>query len=161
VDAARQALKLRPDSEIAYNNLGAAFAGLQQWDLAIESEHKALGIKPDFALAKNNLALYSHEKAGKTLTPEANRTAEDWLNASLNDNRGGQYEKSIEDAQQALRLQPDYAEAYNNISASCASMHRWDEAISAARTAVRLKPDFQLAKNNLAWAMSQKNLGIR
>jgi tetratricopeptide (TPR) repeat protein len=161
VDAARQALKSRPESEIAYNNIGAAYAGLRQWDLAIENEHKALRIKPDFALARNNLALYEREKVGKTLTLQANRTAEDWLNASLNDNRGGQYEKSIEDAQQALRLQPDYAEAYNNISASCASMHRWDEAISAARTAVRLKPDFQLAKNNLAWAMSQKNLGIR
>jgi tetratricopeptide (TPR) repeat protein len=161
MESARQALKLKPDSEIAYNNIGAAYAGLRQWDLAIEYERKALGIKPDYALAKNNLALYSSAKASKTLAPKGNRTADDWLNASLNDNRAGRYEASIQDAQQALRLRPEYAEAYNNISAGYASMHKWDEAISAARTAVRLKPDFQLAKNNLAWALSQKQLGTR
>jgi protein O-mannosyl-transferase len=161
VEAARQALQLRPDSEIAYNNIGAAYASLLQWDLAIENERKALRIKPDFTLAENNLALYTREKAAKTPTPPANKTAEDWLNESLNDNRAGRYEVSIRNAQQALRLRPDYAEAYNNISAGYASMHKWDEAISAARAAVYLKPDFQLAKNNLAWALSQKKLGIR
>jgi len=79
----------------------------------------------------------------------------------LEDNHSGQYLKSIEDARTALRIRPDYAEAYNNISASYASMGKWDEAISAAQTAVRLKPDLQLAKNNLAWAQSQKKLEHR
>jgi hypothetical protein len=37
----------------------------------------------------------------------------------------------------------------------------WDEAIAAAQRAVALQPDFQLAKNNLAWAQSQKELGVR
>jgi tetratricopeptide (TPR) repeat protein len=83
---------------------------------------------------------------------------EDWLNASLKDNQAGQYEKSIQDAQAALRSQPDYAEAYNNIAAGYEALGMWDEAIAAAQTAVRLKPGFQLAKNNLAWAESQKKL---
>jgi tetratricopeptide (TPR) repeat protein len=156
ISSAKEALKVKPDSELAYNNIGAAYAGLRQWDLAIENERQALRIKPDFELAKNNLALYTREKLGQTPQP-ASATPEDWLNASLRDNQAGQYEKSIQDARAALRLRPDYAEAYNNIAAAYASMHRWDEAIAAAQSALRLKPDFQLAKNNLAWSISQKN----
>jgi protein O-mannosyl-transferase len=155
IKAAMQALKLNPDSEFAYNNIGAAYAGMLQWNQAIASERKALRINPHFSVAQNNLALYTREKAGKPALPT---TAEDWLNASLRDNQAGQYEKSIEDARQALRLRPNYAEAYNNIAAAYNSMHKWDQAIAAAETAVRLKPDFQLARNNLAWAIGQKKL---
>ncbi|MGA3049802.1 MAG: tetratricopeptide repeat protein [Terracidiphilus sp.] len=161
IQDAKLALEVKPDSELAYNNIGAAYAGLHQWDLAIENEREALHIKPNFTLASNNLALYSHEKAAQTSQSPQNMTADDWLNASLEDNHSGQYLKSIEDARTALRIRPDYAEAYNNISASYASMGKWDEAISAAQTAVRLKPDLQLAKNNLAWAQSQKKLEHR
>ncbi|MGO9231168.1 MAG: tetratricopeptide repeat protein [Bryobacteraceae bacterium] len=155
IAAAQQALRLKPDSEIAYNNIGAAYAGLRQWDSAIANERAALRIKPEFILAKNNLALYTSEKAGKAPQSAPHVTAEDWLNASLQDYQAGQYEKSIQDARAALRLRPGYAEAYNNIAAGYAAMKKWDQAIQAAQTAIRLKPDFQLAKNNLAWARSE------
>ena len=163
IESAREALKLKPDSAEAYNNIGAAYAGLNQWDQAIENEREALRLDPHLAIARNNLALYTAERNQYQLQPSANRTAEDWLNASLRDNRAGRYEQSIQDARAALRLRPDYAEAYNNIAAAYASMHEWDNAISAAQNAVRLKPDFQLAKNNLAWAEAEnaktKNAG--
>ena len=158
IATARQALKLKPDSELAYNNIGAAYAGLRQWDLAIENEREALRIKPDFDLAKNNLALYASEKAGKAPQPAANLTAEDLLTASLRDNLAGKYQNSVDEARAALRLRPGYAEAYNNIAAGSASLGKWDDAIAAAQEAIRLKPDFQLAKNNLEWALSQKKL---
>ncbi|MDR3726020.1 MAG: tetratricopeptide repeat protein [Terracidiphilus sp.] len=160
IEAAKQALKLNPHSELAYNNIGAGYAGLKKWDLAIENEREALRIKPDFVLARNNLAAYTNAKAGKTL-PTAIVTAEDWLNASLRDNQAGQYQRSIDDAHAALRLRPNYAEAYNNIAAGYASMGKWDEAITAAQQALRIKPDYQLARNNLAWALSHKNSGAR
>lgn len=153
IDDAKQALKLNPDSALAYNNIGAAYAGLQQWDAAIQSEHEALRIQPDLIIAKNNLLLYNRNAHS---LPSPKHSAEDWLNASLGDYQSGQFEKSIQDARAALKLRPDYPEAYNNIAADYASMHEWDQAISAAETAVRMKPDFQLAKNNLAWAQSEK-----
>jgi tetratricopeptide (TPR) repeat protein len=133
---------------------------LRQWDQAIDSERAALRVNPGFALSKNNLALYEQEKSGKSAQafPAANMTAEDWLNASLRANQAGDYQQSIENARAALKLRPDYPEAYNNIAAAYEAMHKWDEAIAAAQTAVRLKPDFQLARNNLAWAESQKQL---
>ncbi len=56
IDAAHRALQFNPTSELAYNNLGAAYAALAQWDLAIQNDQQALRLKPDFQLAKNNLA---------------------------------------------------------------------------------------------------------
>ena len=55
-----------------------------------------------------------------------------------------------------MTLNPNYAEAYNNVAAAHAALARWDDAIQAARQAISLKPDFQLAKNNLAWATTEK-----
>ena len=162
ISSANQALKMKPDSVLAYNNRGAAYAALRQWDMAIESEHAALRIDPGFTLSKNNLALYEQEKSGKPAPPPAaNSTAEDWLTASLRANQAGAYQQSIDDARAALKLRPNFPEAYNNIAAAYEAMHKWDEAIAAAKEAIRLKPDFQLAKNNLDWSISQKKLGVR
>lgn len=155
IEDAQRALQLQPKSAAAYINIGAGYAGLQQWDLAVRSEREALRLDPTSTLARNNLALYTRLAAAPQTTP---RTAAEWVNASLRDNQAGNYAKSIADARAALRLQPDYAEAWNNIAAASASMKNWDAAIAAARQAIRLKPDFQLAKNNLAWAESQKAL---
>jgi tetratricopeptide (TPR) repeat protein len=63
IEASHQALQLNPNSELAYNNLGAAYAALEQWDLAIRNDQQALRLKPDFQLAKNNLAWAFSQKA--------------------------------------------------------------------------------------------------
>jgi hypothetical protein len=82
---------------------------------------------------------------------------EDYLNESLKDFQRGQYAESIASARMALRLRPDYAQAWNNIAVSDVALGRFDDAIDAAQHALRINPDFQLAKNNLAWAISEKN----
>ena len=63
IDAAHRALQFNPTSELAYNNLGAAYAALAQWDLAIRNDQQALRLKPDFQLAKNNLAWALSQKS--------------------------------------------------------------------------------------------------
>jgi tetratricopeptide (TPR) repeat protein len=83
------------------------------------------------------------------------QTAEDLLQLSLTYYQANRYEECISAAQQALRLNPNYAEAYNNIAAGYNAMGHYEEGIRAASKAVRLKPDFALARNNLAWAESQ------
>jgi tetratricopeptide (TPR) repeat protein len=152
--AAQEARKLNPQSFIAYNNIGAAYAGMGQWQQAVENEKQALAIRPDYQLAKNNLAFYQSQLSGGT---SQTATPEQLLNQSLLLNRAGRYKESIAAAQAALKLRPGYAEAWNNVAAGYQSLGFWDKAIAAAREAVRLKPDFQLAKNNLAWALAQKN----
>jgi tetratricopeptide (TPR) repeat protein len=156
IAAAQQALKMNPKSSPAYNNIGAAYAGMKQWDTAIENERHALRLQPDFTLAKNNLAFYTQMKTGKVPPASVNMTPENWLNASLRANQAGHFEESIQDARAALRLRPNYAEAYNNIAAGYESLGQWDEAIAASKEALRINPNYQLAKNNLSWSLEQK-----
>ncbi|HMH16477.1 MAG TPA: tetratricopeptide repeat protein [Edaphobacter sp.] len=63
IDAAHRALQFNPNSELAYNNLGAAYAALGQWDLAIRNDRQALRLKPNFQLAQNNLAWALSQKS--------------------------------------------------------------------------------------------------
>jgi tetratricopeptide (TPR) repeat protein len=72
--------------------------------------------------------------------------------------QAGRFQDCIDAAKKALKLKPDYAEAYNNIAAANEALGRWDDAIDAARHALRIDPNLQLAKNNLAWSESQKKL---
>jgi tetratricopeptide (TPR) repeat protein len=92
---------------------------------------------------------------------ESQPTADHYLNLSLLYHQAGRYQECIEAARKALKLKPDFAEAYNNIAAANEAMHKWDDAIAAAQHALRINPNFQLAKNNLAYSQSQKQLKVR
>jgi protein O-mannosyl-transferase len=81
---------------------------------------------------------------------------ESYLNQSLALYRQSKFDESIQAAREALKLRPDYWEAWNNIAAAYNSEARWDDGIKAGEQAVRLAPNNQLAKNNLAWALQKK-----
>jgi protein O-mannosyl-transferase len=159
INAARQALQMDPNSADAYNNMAVSYLGLRMYDDAIQNAQQALRIRPDYQLAKNNLNWIVSEKAkngGGTPPAPAANTPEYFLNQSLAHYQAHRNQECIDAARQALKLRPDYADAYNNIAAAYASMGRWDDAIQNAQQALRIRPDYQLAKNNLAWAESEK-----
>jgi tetratricopeptide (TPR) repeat protein len=110
------------------------------------------GNLPDLEhLAKDTLQRDRYDAtAQQFLSPEG------LLSLSVQDYNAGKFPECIRTAQWALRLKPDYPEAYNNMAAGYNSLGFWDKGIEAANEAIRLKPDFELAKNNLAWAMTQK-----
>jgi protein O-mannosyl-transferase len=124
-------------------------------DLAEDS----LRISPGDAAAQRYLA-DSHNVQPPLVTAqklaESEPTPEHYLNLSLLYYQAGRYQDCIDSARKALKLKPDYAEAYNNIAAAKQALRKWDEAIEAAQHALKLKPDFTLAKNNLAWSLQQK-----
>ncbi len=62
IAAAQAALKLRPAYPEAWNNIGAAWNSMSQWDKGIAAELEALRLKPDFQLARNNLAWAESQK---------------------------------------------------------------------------------------------------
>jgi tetratricopeptide (TPR) repeat protein len=146
-------LATNPNSADAYNNLGVSYAGLGQWDDAVASLQTALRINPNHQLAKNNLVWITSERqkaAPKEGTPEF------FLNRSLVEYQAGHLPEAVAAALLALRLRPDYAEAYNNLCVAYIGLHQYDQAIQAGQNAVRVKPDFALARNNLTWAISEK-----
>jgi tetratricopeptide (TPR) repeat protein len=141
----------------AYTNIGRR-------DLAKGLAAETLQIAPGDALAMQ----YYREQGAATPLPDpvANAeaavktapTADNYVNLSLAYHQAKRFRDCIHAAQEALKLRPNYPEAYNNIAAANEDLHDWDAAIAAAREAVRLRPDFQLAKNNLAYSEAQKKL---
>jgi len=125
------ALRTDPASADAYNNIAAAWAGLRNWDSAIQNIPQAIRPSP--------------------VPPAAS-----YLNVSRQLFQAGKYRECIHVAKEALKLDPNSAVAYNNIAAARSAMGMWDDAIAAAYQAVRIDPAFALARNNLAWAVEQK-----
>lgn len=63
INACYKALKLKPNYDLAYNNICAAYNELGKWDKAIEACEKGLKINPANQLIKNNLAHALYEKS--------------------------------------------------------------------------------------------------
>lgn len=84
-----------------------------------------------------------------------NPSPENYLNLSLFYYQNKLYIKSLEVSYEAIKLNPDYAEAYNNICAANNALKKYAEAILACEKAIELKKNYQLAKNNLIWAENQ------
>jgi tetratricopeptide (TPR) repeat protein len=56
IASAQSALKLAPSMAEAYNNIGAGYAALHQWDKAIQADQQAVQLNPHLQIARNNLA---------------------------------------------------------------------------------------------------------
>lgn len=125
VELISKALSKNPKSPQALNNIGMAYQTLGQTDKAISCYKKTLECNPKHARALNNLGvvyqeLGKHEEA-LSFCLEANRI-DSGQPQTLN-NIGklykhlGQKEKAIEFIKQALKIKPDFALAYENLSA--------------------------------------------
>jgi len=80
----------------------------------------------------------------------AGHTAEYYLDLSLQMHKQGRYRESIRACTEALRINPGYDLAYNNICAAYNELKMWDRAIDACRKGIRINPSNQLLKNNMA-----------
>ena len=102
----RKALHLRPEYPEACNNMGRIFQGQGKLDDAIEYYKKALHLKPDFAPAYNELGLIALENEGD-------------------------YTKSLEHLQNAVRVDSTYAIAYYNMAGILANAGKFKKAAEA------------------------------
>jgi tetratricopeptide (TPR) repeat protein len=80
-------------------------------------------------------------------------TAADWFNnaKALWDENGGKFTdpaKAIEYLDNAIKLQPDYASAYNNRGNAYTDLRQYQRAIEDYNKAILLKPDYAEAYNN-------------
>jgi tetratricopeptide (TPR) repeat protein len=66
------------------------------------------------------------------------------------------YLDAIRASETALQINPQLAEAYNNISAAYGAQGSWDLSVYNAQKALAIKPGFELALSNLRWAMQRK-----
>lgn len=151
----QRAIALSPATLDARYQLMAAFAKAGQTTELKALAGQTLALAPTDPIARQYVDDRGEVILERT-APAAPETAADLLNNSLHRYQAGDFQGSIDAARKALALDPDLAEAHNNLAAAFASLRQWDEAIKAAREALRLKPDFPLARNNLAWAEAEK-----
>ncbi len=110
-----KAISVNPSSA-RYCDLGAALRNQGRLDAAVESYHKALAIRPDYAEVHYNLGLALQQQS--------------------------KLDAAIESYQKALAIKPDYAEAHNNLGIALQQQGRLDAAVESYRKALAIKPGF-------------------
>ncbi len=108
------------------------------------------------------LSLFDREERNKATMNETQGalTAEGWVNMANALWDGTKYtdsQKAIEYLTAAIRLKPDYADAYNNRGLAYDNLGQHQRAIEDYNQAISLKPDFAAAFNNRGLAYD--NLG--
>ncbi len=157
INAAKEALRLKPDYAEAYNNIGCAYNALDQFEKANEALKMALAAAPGYQLAKNNLRLSEmHKHTSDDIISAKPYTAEDYLSQSLTYFNQKQYELCIAACVSALMIKPDYDLAYNNLCIAYVKLGRWDNAIMVGEKGLKINPNFERLKNNLAQAVEGK-----
>lgn len=84
------------------------------------------------------------EKRAKKSLTEA-----DYLDLSLTYYKKNMFQECIEACQDALKVNPAYAPAWNNICSAYIKLEDFDKAIESGLKALEISPDYELAKNNL------------
>jgi tetratricopeptide (TPR) repeat protein len=153
IEAANEALKLKPDYVEAYNNICSAQNILGNYDEAIKAGQQAMKIDPGYQLAKNNLndGIARKAKVEAILTDIKKQPTEaKYINLSLVYYNLGSFQKCADAAQKALEYNPRSEAAYNNICSAYNMLQLWDKAIEAGENGLKINPENQLLKNNLA-----------
>jgi len=176
-----RALVYVPNYFLAHTNLAIAYGGVARNEEAEREFHEAIRLAPNdsrahyfygrwlrsigrahdavaelqLATTLNPLDQVAKQELQRATTDERG-TPERFLAVSLAAYQAKRYRECIAAAEEALKLRPDYAEAYNNIAAGHIALGEWDPAITAAQRAVELKPTFTLARGNLDFALARK-----
>jgi lipoprotein NlpI len=104
---------------------------------------------PDLAISGCTAMIQSGHKTQQDLV-------KDFSNRGTAYGRKGQYDRAIEDFDQAIRLNPNYAEAFNYRGANYARKFQLDRAIEDFDKAIRLNPNFAEAFSNRGNAYRRK-----
>lgn len=158
-NAANEALKLKPDYAIAYNNICAAYNKIGEFEKAEEAGKRAVEIEPknDLFIGNYSAAQSDRKKFTKMeADTKSNPSYEAWVNLSLAWYNAGNFKKSMIAAEAATLMNPNDAIGWNNVCAAANKIGDWDRAIIAGEKAIKIKPDFEQARNNLALAKEGK-----
>jgi hypothetical protein len=68
----------------------------------------------------------------------------------------GELDASIDSYKQAIKIKPDYAEAYSNMGVALKEKGELDAAIDSHKQAIKIKPDFAEAHSNMGNALKDK-----
>jgi tetratricopeptide (TPR) repeat protein len=136
------------------------YVSIKKWEMLYMASNQVLSFMQSDQIANEFLLLSKKEKSRLDMPIEQlveMPTAENFLNLSLEFYQAGMFNKCIEACYQAIKIKPNFPEAYNNICSAYNQLKQWDNAIKACFKAMQQKPGYQLAKNNYDWAVLQRD----
>ncbi len=155
LDAAKsyfsQALQLQPKTAELHAQLGSVYAEQKQFAEAMNSYRRAIAINPRFArvywemgelwkqMGDRNQATDCWYRAFQ-LEPTWGTAREHWrLGTALAEQN--KLEQAGQSYQQAIRLDPKFAEAYHNLGVILGKQGQWQQALSQHQQAAALNPE--------------------
>jgi tetratricopeptide (TPR) repeat protein len=158
---AEQAVNFGPDYEATYTTLMGFYMAEYEWDKMRSMAQRMLQRFPGNQYGNYYLQASQNRKSKVDELLDmikANPTPENYLNLSLEYYNKNRFEDCISAAESALKVKPDYVEAYNNICSAYNALGNYDKAMEACNKALKITPNYALAQGNLNYAVSQKKL---
>ncbi|MCX5784680.1 MAG: tetratricopeptide repeat protein, partial [Elusimicrobia bacterium] len=154
--AALKAQSINPDNSYAHYVLGVALEKQNKFEEAIMQFTEALRLTPNTYEPHNELGLTLAMQAALTeevfRANEKSRPGTDAIGIKTQ-NTQAMYEQAVLHLKEALRLNPNFTEAYNNLGFTLNAQGEFEKAIPPLTEALRLNPDYVDAHDNMGWAL--------
>ena len=137
-EAYRAALSFDRNSVDAWNNLGWSLAQLGLFDAAIPAYDNALRVRPDYTLARNNLAAAKSERSAAL------------FRHAYTLQLGGQLDEAIAIYRELLGVSPGWVNVHYNLGHALMSQGRCAEAVPEFQRTLALQPVYPTAHLHLA-----------
>ena len=156
-----EAVRLRPDFDLAHYNLGNVLSRVGRAEEAVQAYRRAVAIRPDTPTVLVNLgaALRGLGRSAEAVEAYRRALARDPRSAAAHYNLGvalqdlGRDEDAAQAFRHAVSLQPGDADAWANLGAVLLSLGRTGEAAAAQRRRLALEPESAEAHAALAAAL--------
>jgi eukaryotic-like serine/threonine-protein kinase len=165
----KQAIDLDPNFALAYARLGTVYNNYGQVDLSEQNRKKAFELK-DRASERERLYITSHYYADSGQLEKGNAAYElykqtyprdviSYVNLSATALQLGDFDKVLENAKAAIKVDPDESRGYLNSAGAYMGLNRVEEAKAIATEGLRLHSDFLSLHDTLATiALAQGDL---
>jgi tetratricopeptide (TPR) repeat protein/S1-C subfamily serine protease len=151
-----EAIKIKPDTEIAYYNRGTVRANLKQYPEAIDDFTQAIAINPQLPQSHYNrgfvyqqLKQYPQALADYTKVVEIDpRYAQAYVNRGIVRYELQKYSEAIADFDRAIVINYEYADAYSNRGVVRSELKQYPEALADFDRAIAIAPQDGEAYHN-------------
>jgi eukaryotic-like serine/threonine-protein kinase len=161
----QRAVELDPNFAMAYARLGTVYSNLEQTQLSEQNRQKAFELR-DRASEREKLYIMSHYYADSNQLDKGITALELYRQTYPRDsipynnlaniyNQLGQFDNALQNAKQAVELDPDSVSGYENAAAAYAGLNRLEEARATLNAALQKKasnPIFHVGLAAFDWA---------